>query len=140
MKKILMVCCLIAMACSCTKIEDIQNSVIITGCSLGTPNSVGGCDLDIKFKNISGKTIKYISFDIDFINGVGDTVPCEIWGYRCYKEVTGPMYTDTEYEVHWDTIMYNKTARSAKIRYIYIEYSDGTDLEIKEKNLHYVGL
>ena len=140
MKKILMICFLIAMACSCTKIEDIQNSVMITGYTLSSPNSVGGCDLDLTFKNISGKTIKYISFDIDFINAVGDSVPCEIWGWRCYQRVTGPMYNNTEYSVHWDTIVYNSTARSIKIRYVYIEYSDGTDLEITEKNLHYIGL
>ena len=140
MKKILMLCCMIAMVCSCTKIEDIQNSVIVTDCRLSSPNSVGGCDLDLKFKNISGKTMKYINFDFDFINAVGEAVPCEIWGWRCYKEVTGPMYTNTEYEVHWDAIVYNRTAKSVKIRYIYIEFMDGSDLEITEKNLHYIGL
>lgn len=135
-----MVCCLIAMACSCTKIEDIQNSVIVKECKLSSPNSVGGCDLDITFENISGKTMKYISFDFDFINAVGDSVPCDVWGWRCYKKVTGPMHPNVEYYAHWDTIVYNFSAKSVKIRYIYIEFMDGTDLEITEKNLHYIGL
>lgn len=140
MKKFFALCLMAFVMCNCTKIEDIENSVEIIDCHLSSPNSVGGCDLSISFRNVSPKTIKYISFGVDFYNAVGDIVPCEIRGYGFYAKVTGPidnLYSG--YTATWDCPIYNWSARSAKIDYIYIEYMDGTTIEIKEKNLYLIG-
>lgn len=139
MKKILLILCALAMFCSCTKEEAIQESIRITRCSLSSPNSVGGCDLDVTFKNVSNKSIDYISFNFDFYNALGDEVPCEIRGYSFFSRVPGKFLPQTAYDVHWDCPIYNKNARAAKIDYIYIEYSDGTNLTIKDKQLSLIG-
>lgn len=140
MKKFIVFSLMAITICGCVKLEDINNSVEIISCNLSSPNSAGGCDLTISFRNVSHKVIKYISFGVDFYNAVGDTVPCEIRGYGFYAKVTGPidnLYSG--YTASWSCPIYNWTAKYAKIDYIYIEYMDGTTLEIKEKNLHYIG-
>ena len=130
---------MIAMACSCTKLEDVQNSIIITSCNLSAPNIVGGCDASIGIKNISSKTIKYIDFTINFYNAVGDRVRCEVrnrlsfWG-----KATGPLAPNEANTYKWDCPIYNKSARTIGISYVEITYMDDSVLVIDEKFIKYL--
>lgn len=126
------------MSCSCTKIEDIQNSILITHTDLSSPNSVGGCDATIGVKNISGKTIKYIEIEMMFFNAVGDQVQCEIRGYYYLGKITGPLRSGEENDYTWECPIYNYSARSVGINYVLIEYMDGTELEITDKHIQYI--
>ncbi len=54
-------------------------------------NSVGGVEPIIRWRNDSGKTIKYIYFTVVPYNAVGDIVSCRISGDSTeYLQVTGP--------------------------------------------------
>ena len=138
MKKIILLLAFIATICSCTKIEDVQNSIRITKRSLSKPNSVGGCDATIGIKNISGKTIKYIEIEMMFFNAVGDQVKCEIGGYYHLGKVTGPIKPGEHNYYTWECPIYNYSARSVGINYVLIEYMDGTELEITDRHIQYI--
>ena len=59
-------------------------------------NSVGGVELDITWKNMSDKTIKYITFTLMPYNAVGDLVKCEIRNSSIANcKVTGPIEKTT---------------------------------------------
>lgn len=45
------------------------------------PNSASGVDCNIVWKNISSRTIKYITFTVVPYNAINDTVTCGIRGY-----------------------------------------------------------
>lgn len=60
-----------------------------------TINSVGGVTPEIAFRNNSGKTIKYISFEMTPYNRVDDPVKCTIRDYSTTTcRATGPYETD----------------------------------------------
>ena len=58
---------------------------------------------------------------------------------ECPKGYADYMALDKAYTATWNCPIYNWSARSAKIDYIYIEYMDGTTIEIEEKNLYLIG-
>lgn len=59
-------------------------------------NSVGGAELDLVWKNMSDKTIKYITFTMMPYNAVGDLVKCEIRDTSIANcKVTGPIEKTT---------------------------------------------
>lgn len=61
-----------------------------------TKNSVDGISPSIGFRNNSGKTIKYIDFEMTPYNSVDDPVKCSIRGYsNKICEATGPYSPDT---------------------------------------------
>lgn len=60
-----------------------------------TVNSVGGISPGIAFRNNSGKTIEYISFEMTPYNRVGDPVKCTIRDYSTTTcKATGPYEPD----------------------------------------------
>lgn len=60
-----------------------------------TKNSVGGVTAEIAFRNNSGKTIKYISFEVTPYNRVDDPVKCTIRDYSTtICRATGPFEPD----------------------------------------------
>ena len=66
-------------------IENIKNSIKVTRVWTAKPNSAGGVDLYINWKNLSDKVIKYVYFTVEPYNSVNDTVTCTI---RRYSEFT----------------------------------------------------
>lgn len=128
----------IAWSCSKIDINEVKNSILITRCELSPPNSVGGCDVTIGIKNISGKSIKYINLYMEFYNAVGDKVPCEIRGYGYWGEITGYIQPNAETDYTWDCPIYNYSAKNVKVTEVIIEYDDGSKIEIAEDYVKYL--
>ena len=97
------------------------------------PNSAGGVDLNIIWKNKSKRTIKYASFEVSAINSVNDEVYSEISVYDGvkYVKVTGPIKPNqiNGYGTYWECVWYNSTIQKCKIRSVELEYMDGSKIE-----------
>jgi len=95
-------------------------------CNVGNPNSAGGVDLGIRFKNISKNTIKYISITGYVINAVKDRVHCTI---RNYSSTTvrgvGPIESEENAVYEWENLWYNRTIDWFVPTQIKIEYMNG---------------
>lgn len=117
---------------------DYKSYIQLIKAWVSEPNSAGGIDLYIKWKNVSDKTIKYITFTADLYNAVDDVVSCTIRNRCSFRgQVTGPIepgtvYGDNEY---WDCAWYNNTGKYTKITEIEIEYMDGTKIEIPQTKI-----
>lgn len=106
-----------------------DNVLALSGSTLHSPNSVGGCDYSIHYQNKSKKTIKYVNFSIDFYNAVDDRVYCEISGRSsCSCKDTGPIYSGEWGGGSWDCVIYNHSADYAKLTNFSILYMDGTQV------------
>ena len=122
---------------------ELKSIVRLTKLKAGTPNSVGGVDLFIGFKNLSDKTIKYITFEVAPYNAVGDMVYCEIRDTAIFRgQATGP-YAKGEglagnSSEYWSCAWYNSTIKSVELRSIDIEYMDGTRQTLSGEKLAYV--
>lgn len=91
------------------------------------PNSAGGCDFYLKYRNSSPKTIKYLFWYGKVYNAVGDPVSCTIRGTSSVSgKETGPIEPDEDGGGTWDCIIYNYSARFVRLSKITITYMDGT--------------
>jgi hypothetical protein len=109
--------------------ELISKSISIINYYTSKPNSAGGVDCNIIWKNNSDKTVKYIHFSVAPFNSVDDMVESEIGGTTYQKiTVTGPIKPNTThgYGTYWECIWYNSTISYMKITGIKIEYMDGS--------------
>lgn len=123
-------------------IENIKNSIKVTRVWTAKPNSAGGVDLYINWKNLSDKVIKYVYFTVEPYNSVNDTVTCTI---RRYSEFTaqddGPFKkgqgtSGTAY--YWENAWYNHSIKGASLKSVRIIYMDGDSLNIPEKYIDYI--
>jgi hypothetical protein len=97
------------------------------------PNSVGGVDCNIVWKNNTKRTIKYMRFGVVAVNGVDDPVTCRIRdNYITYLKVTGPIKSKTTdgWNTHWENTWYNHSIRKMKIHSYEIEFMDGNKVEV----------
>ncbi len=92
-----------------TKRESIK---ILT--TSAVPNSAGGAEPIIIWRNDSGKTIKYITFYATPYNRVGDTVKCQITGYGTRGlKATGPYDTfDSKTDIDRGSFFYKNSIPS----------------------------
>lgn len=121
------------------RIQTLKKSVKITTVRLSSPNSAGGCDATIYYKNISNKTIKYFDWTGYCINAVGDRVPCEIRRYAIYSgRDTGPVRSGKSGGGNWDCIIYNWSAKKIILTGVEIQYTDGSCLNISQNELKYI--
>ncbi|MDD6071260.1 MAG: zinc-ribbon domain-containing protein [Clostridiales bacterium] len=89
-------------------------------------NSAGGIKLDFRAKNNSGKEIKYIRFDVELRNAVGDKIQDEITDkYSVSVEVVGPIASGKSAKFN-DIIGYNDNCARIDIKEVTIIYTDGT--------------
>ena len=123
-------------------IENIKNSIKVSRIWTAQPNSAGGVDLYINWKNLSDKVIKYAYFTVEPYNSVNDTVTCTI---RHYSEFTaqddGPFKkgqgtSGTGY--YWENAWYNHSIKGARLKSVRIIYMDGDSLDISEKYIDYI--
>lgn len=90
-------------------------------------NSVGGVDINISFKNLSNKTIKYVTFTARFKNSVGDNVYCDIRRTSTMDlEYTGPLYSGRSDRAYWDAAIYAWTCKQIHFDEIEVTFMDGT--------------
>ena len=118
------------------RIELLKHSVHITTAHLSSPNSAGGVDAIVRYKNLSSKTIKYFKWEGYVKNAVGDIVENEIDGGVIFRgKDTGPIKQGKNGGGCWSCIIYNWTAKKLIITGVTIEYMDGTELNISEKEI-----
>lgn len=124
------------------KIEEIKSSIKVTRVWNARPNSAGGVDLYINWKNLSDKVIKYAYFTVEPYNSVNDIVTCTIRHYsRFTAQDEGPYSkgqgtSGTGY--YWENAWYNHSIRGVNLKSVRIEYMDGTSLDIPEKYIEYI--
>lgn len=113
--------------------EFYKDSIQIIKKYTSDPNSAGGVDLNIIWKNKSKRTIKYARFKVSAINAVDDEVYSEISVYDGPKwvTVTGPVKPNQVdgYGTYWSCVWYNHTIQKCKIRSVELEYMDGSKIE-----------
>lgn len=121
------------------RIELLKHSVHITTARLSSPNSAGGVDAIVYYKNLSDKTIKYFYWEGYAKNAVGDIVESEIGGREIFRgKDTGPIKPRKIGGGCWDRIIYNWTAKKLVITEVTIEYMDGTELKVLENEIKYI--
>ena len=124
------------------EIEQIKSSIKVTKIWASTPNSAGGVDLYINWKNLSDKIIKYAYFTVIPYNSVNDIVNCTIRHYSRFNAQDEGPYSKgqgtkgTEY--YWENAWYNYSIKSVKLESVRIIYMDGTSLDIPEKYIDYI--
>lgn len=121
------------------RLELLKHSVRITTARLSSPNSAGGVDAIVYYKNLSDKTIKYFCWEGYAKNAVGDIVESEIGGREIFRgKDTGPIKPRKTGGGYWDCIIYNSTAKKLILTEVVIEYMDGTELKISENEIKYI--
>lgn len=118
---------------------DFKNYIQLIKIWTDAPNSAGGVDLHIKWKNTSDKVVKYAYFTCELYNAVDDVVPDTISGsYSFTGKVTGPInpgVTEGDSGL-WENAWWNYSGKYAKITEIKIEYMDGTEIEIPQHKIY----
>lgn len=90
-------------------------------------NSAGGIDFNFSAKNSTGKEIKYVKFDVELRNAVGDLVEDEIKNTTSVSvEIVGPVKSGGEVNMIHEIIGYCDTCARIDINSITIIYTDGT--------------
>ena len=144
MKTLLVLLILLA---SCTaqhlQVGEQHNApVVISVAGISNINSVGGIDVYINFTNTSGRTINYLTFVVEAYNRVGDPVRCEIKRSSTVAlRATGPYQHGRGTSIlnpgRWETVFYNHSIREIKLKEIIIEYANGQEEIIAEKDIIY---
>jgi hypothetical protein len=114
-------------------VQSYKDSIQIIKHYVSEPNSAGGVDLNIIWKNTSKRVVKYARFEVSAINSVGDEVYSEIGLYdgSKYVKVTGPVKPNKidGYGTYWECVWYNSTIRKCVIRSVELEYMDGSKIQ-----------
>ena len=112
--------------------SNMKDSIKIMKTYCEGPNSAGGVDVNIIWKNNTKRTIKYMRFHTVALNAVGDMVPCTIRGYDRWLKVTGPIKSGRVdgYGTYWDCVFYNHSIRKVKVLEYEIEFMDGETITI----------
>ncbi len=115
--------------------ENVDFTKVIQLLSIKTdePNSAGGINLYIKWKNTSDKTVKYAYFTCELYNAVDDKVNDTISGsYKFTGKVTGPVQPNEikGKDTYWQNAWWNNSGRYAKIIGIELEYMDGSKITV----------
>ena len=108
------------------KAQDVP--FMIVGMVSGRPNSVGGVDIYIAPRITTPKTIKYIYFEVEPYNAVGDIQHSEVgWTSTKSMQVTGPIsWGDKPSKWSWDTVWYNHSIHCIELLTVVVEYMDGS--------------
>lgn len=122
------------------ELETFKNSIEIIKYYTSSPNSAGGVDCNIIWKNLSEKTVKYVRFTVVPYNEVNDRVKGE-YDYNGDGEktvlVTGPVKSKQidGNGTYWDCLWYNWSIDYMLITGIEIEYLDGSIISTSDINI-----
>lgn len=109
----------------------------ISKSELSGPNSAGGCDYKLYFRNVSKKTIKYLDWYGTAYNAVDDPCSCEIRGTSfCSGQCVGPIFSGDDRWASWGCVIYNYSAETIKLDHIRIEYLDGTSVSLSSSSIN----
>lgn len=107
----------------------------ITSAYLRKPDSAGGCDAHISFKNTSDNTIKYLRFQCAMYNAVGDIISDELGRDGMRLKYTGPLKPGRSDSDNWGCVIYNYSAKRLVITSLDIEYMNGTTIHYNENEV-----
>jgi hypothetical protein len=116
----------------------LRESIKVQKYYTDSPNSAGGVDVNIVWKNLSKKTVKYARFTVVPYNAVGDIVASEIGGETSkVVKATGPVESGKVdgYGTVWSCLWYNHQIKYMKITGIEIEYMDGSIISSNDKSV-----
>lgn len=116
--------------------RDAGIPIMVTLIPQSWPNSAGGVDAGVTFTNISGRTLKYVNFDVAAFNGVGDLAPCTI-RRRALADlrVTGPIEPDANRRAAWGNVWYNYSIRCTQIESITVTFMNDDTLRLTGDSL-----
>jgi hypothetical protein len=101
--------------------------ITVYSVSVSKPNSAGGVNATVSWKNNSNKEIKYITFGINAMNAVGDRAYCEIRDYSYFEmELTGPFKKGKKNKNTEKNAWYNEDIVKGELETVKITYMDGT--------------
>lgn len=103
--------------------------IVVTSLETMFPNSAGGVNVEIVFKNISEQKLKYVFFDVVPYNNVDDMVECTVTGKSIRTiQITGPIKIDEKCPAvrTYKNVWWNSTIRRAEIVGIKVTYMDGS--------------
>ena len=111
-----------------------RDSIQIINVTTDKPNTSGGVNLYIKWKNNTRRVIKYVRFKVSAMNGVNDEVYCEMsmnTSPMCVK-ITGPINPNqiSGNDTYWDNVWYNGDIRRCVIRKMEVDFMDGSTVVI----------
>lgn len=111
--------------------------VIITRAYTSTPNAAGGVDLVIYAANTTNKTIKYIEYDAQAFNAVGDPVRGTIRNSRIVgARETGPIRPGANNSFgNWQNLWYNHSIKCARLTMVKVIYMDGSSKTLRGQSL-----
>lgn len=123
--------------------DKAREIIRVTKVSKSNPNSAGGVDLFIGYKNMSEKIIKYATFTIVPYNKVGDRATCDIRGNSTfYAKDEGPHKKGEgisgNYNWYWENAWYNWSIDKLELTEIDIIYMDGTSVKVSGEDLEHV--
>ncbi|MFT5421688.1 MAG: hypothetical protein ACI9D5_002446 [Candidatus Endobugula sp.] len=102
------------------------NSPVAVSGIHGVRNSANGVDIQITYKNISDRIIKYVTFHVQFKNAVNDVVAGEISGQKITSlRATGPIKPNAvRWGAYngWSAAFYHSNAKSVHISKVEVEY------------------
>jgi len=115
---------------SSLSIEELRDAIKINRLAVSAPDITSGVSLFFDFTNTSQKTIKCITFGVNFFNGAGDMVACTVKREKDYFcMATGPFEPGEGMNgnAHYWGKYYNSSILSVKLISINIDYTDGTN-------------
>ena len=132
-----------------SKISKIS-PVIVSYFGISEPNSAGGVDVTIRYQNISGEVLKYVRFDFEGYNAVGDLQKSSVGDTITQTgKDTGPIKPLNDiveltervasYDVDvpggtFENMWYNSTVNCAILTSIRVEKMNGETIIVDEKN------
>lgn len=114
-------------------LSDLRHSLNDLSVVPSSPNSAGGVDAEIRFKNNSVRTIKYVRISMTPYNAVDDPVASEI-GRRSLEriEITGPIAPgDDVGRKSSKPLWYNPSIKAIRVTAVEIEYTTGEPAEFE---------
>jgi hypothetical protein len=122
------------------ELETFKNAIEFVKYYTSKPNTAGGVDCNIIWKNLSEKTVKYAKFTVAPYNEVNDRVRSEHDysgnGEKVVK-VTGPVKSKqvNGNGTYWDCLWYNWSIDYMLITAIELEYVDGTKISTSDASI-----
>lgn len=97
------------------------------------PDSAGGISVELRLKNIKGKTIKYATLYVTAFDQVGNPAACTVNQEATRAlSITGPVEAGKDSgKLIFETIWYNPTITSVRMHSMIVEYLDGSKEKYK---------
>lgn len=117
----------------CGHMQIYHNGLYVSEKMMNGPDSAGGIDIQVHFKNNTNKIIKYVKFTFIAFNAVGDSVSCRVTNQsEKVGEFTGPLNPGaySRSSLYYGKMFYDPSIVRVKVKKAVIEFMDGTTEEM----------